>query len=146
MRLLPLVLIIPALAACGSLPATGPTAKEIKSAAATPAPPFDVIRLNASIADTLAANEYGDLKAAFGGAGAAPDLRLGIGDTVVVTIFEAASGGLFSSEGGALGGATKSVNLPPQPVARNGTITVPYAGQVKAAGLTPVQVSSTIVA
>ena len=41
-------------------------------------------------------------------------------------------------------GSTKSVSLPPQPVARNGMISVPYVGVVKAAGLTPAQVQKSI--
>jgi polysaccharide export outer membrane protein len=71
-------------------------------------------------------------------------LTLGVGDVVVVTIFEAASGGLFSGDTGTLGGATKSVSLPPQPVSRSGTLSVPYVGQVRAAGLTPEQVQRAI--
>jgi polysaccharide export outer membrane protein len=102
-----------------------------------------VIDLNASIADTLAAHEYQSFTSTFG-RGAPPDLRIGVGDIVVVTIFEAASGGLFSGEAGTIGAASKSVSLPPQPVARNGMISVPYAGQIRAAGLTPVQVQAAV--
>ena len=51
-----------------------------------------------------------------------PDLKLGVGDTVSVTIFEAASGGLFiPSEAGARAG--NFVALPVQEVARDGEIT-----------------------
>jgi polysaccharide export outer membrane protein len=63
---------------------------------------------------------------------------------VAVTIFEAAAGGLFSGESGSLGAGTKSVTLPPQPVSRSGTISVPYAGQVAAAGLTEGELAETI--
>ena len=61
-----------------------------------------------------------------------PTLTLGVGDMVVVTIFEAASGGLFSGERPSVVGASKSVSLPPQPISRNGTVSVPYVGQVQA--------------
>jgi polysaccharide export outer membrane protein len=117
---------------------------QVVSTADTAAPPYDVVVLDQATADTLAANEFESFASAFGEGGGAPDIRIGIGDTVVVTIFEAASGGLFSGEAGTLGAASKSVSLPPQPVARNGMITVPFIGQVKAAGLTPAQVQANI--
>jgi polysaccharide biosynthesis/export protein len=76
--------------------------------------------------------------------GGAADLRIGVGDTVAVSIYEAASGGLFSGDPSAAGGASKSISLPPQPVARNGTISVPYVGQVTVAGRTPAEVQAAI--
>ena len=64
-----------------------------------------------------------------------------------VTVWEAASGGLFSST--AISGVTAgshSAAIPDQVVGRDGDITIPYAGRVHVAGLTPKQVESTIVA
>ena len=143
MRFLSLLILLPLLAACG-LPAAGPRASTVVDAANSPAAPYDLIPLTQQIADLLAAREYESLASAFGEGSGAPDIRIGVGDTVVVTIFEAASGGLFTGDVGALGGAAKSVSLPPQPVARNGTITVPFVGQVKAAGLTPAQLQANV--
>jgi polysaccharide export outer membrane protein len=142
MRPILLVAILPLLAAC--LPASGPSTSAIISAGDEAIPQFDVVDLDASIADVLAARQYESFAATFGEGGGAPDLRIGVGDRVVVTIFEAASGGLFSGEPGATGTASKSVSLPPQPVARNGMISVPYVGQVRAAGATPAQVQGAI--
>jgi polysaccharide biosynthesis/export protein len=69
------------------------------------------------------------------GRGAAPIIRIGVGDVVQVAIFESSSGGLFiPSEAGVRPG--NFVSLPPQEVDRNGTITVPYAGQVSVVGRT----------
>lgn len=141
MRFILVVLMTPVLAGC--LPAAGPSSSKIVASADTAAPAFDVVALDATVADTLAANGFESLASSFGEGGGAPDLTIGIGDTVVVTIFEAAAGGLFSGDAGSVG-AAKSVNLPPQPVARNGMITVPYVGPVKAAGLTPAQVQGSI--
>ena len=147
------IALLPALllAACGSLPAAGPDAAAIRAEARDKAPPFDIIALDPAVAEALARHGEQSLSDAFGtgtlgtGAlgGAAPDIRIGVGDTVTLTIFEAAAGGLFSGEGG-LSGGTKSVSLPAQPVARNGTISVPYVGQVKVAGQTPAQVQATV--
>lgn len=60
-----------------------------------------------------------------------PDIRLGIGDVVTVTIFEAAAGGLFiPQEAGTRPG--NFVALPSQEVDQRGYITVPYAGLIQA--------------
>ncbi len=141
MRFLILLAVLPLLAACGALPAAGPSTGAILSESRNSVPSFDVIPLTPQLADRLAANEFESFSSSFSGSGSPADLRIGIGDTVVVTIFEAASGGLFSGEG-ALGNSAKSVSLPAQPVARNGLISIPYVGQVRAAGLTPAQVQA----
>jgi polysaccharide export outer membrane protein len=142
MRYLIPLAFLPILSAC--LPSAGPGRSAIVEAADAAAPRYALVDLDARIADTLAANEYESFTSTFGGSGGVPDLRIGVGDTVVVTIFEAASGGLFSGDAGSLGAASKSVSLPPQPVARNGMISVPYVGQVRAEGLTPAQVQASI--
>lgn len=70
---------------------------------------------------------------------------IGIGDVVAVTIWESAAGGLFSeaSADGAGGGA-KHTTLPEQPVSGNGTIAVPYGGNILVAGLTAEQAGERI--
>jgi protein involved in polysaccharide export with SLBB domain len=72
-----------------------------------------------------------------------PRIKLGIGDVVSVTIFEAEPGGLFvPSEPGARPGIF--VTLPSQVVDTNGNITVPYAGTIRALGRTPAEVQEAI--
>jgi hypothetical protein len=62
---------------------------------------------------------------------------------VSVTIFEAEPGGLFvPSDAGARPG--NFVTLPDQVVDTNGTITVPYAGKIRAVGRTPAEVQDAI--
>ena len=71
-------------------------------------------------------------------------ITLGIGDVVSVTIFEAEAGGLFlPSEAGARPG--NFVTLPDQIVDSDGNITVPYAGTIRAAGRTPLEVQQAII-
>jgi polysaccharide export outer membrane protein len=73
----------------------------------------------------------------------ASDVRIGIGDVIGTTIFEAQSGGLFiPAEPGARSG--NYVQLPPQQVNREGTISVPFGGSVRAVGLTPAQLQTAI--
>ncbi|MFS8038253.1 polysaccharide biosynthesis/export family protein [Xanthobacter sp. AM11] len=75
---------------------------------------------------------------------AIPDVKIGVGDLVGVSIFEASSGGLFIPAEAA-SRAGNFVDIPIQEVDSNGFISVPYAGQVKAAGLQPSQVEKEIV-
>lgn len=69
--------------------------------------------------------------------------HFGIGDIVSVTIFEAAAGGLFTSENGVHAG--NYVTLPDQAVDEHGNITVPYAGSIRALGRTPSEIQKEIV-
>ena len=67
-----------------------------------------------------------------------------MGDVVSVTIFEAAAGGLFiPAEASVRPG--NFVTLPNQEVDNNGNISVPYAGNIRAKGRTPVEVQQAIV-
>src|SRR5688500_7802274 len=98
MRFLILLAVLPLLAACGALPAAGPSTGAILSESRNSVPSFDVIPLTPQLADRLAANEFESFSSSFSGSGSPADLRIGIADTVVVTIFEAASCVLFSGE------------------------------------------------
>jgi polysaccharide export outer membrane protein len=72
------------------------------------------------------------------------DIRLGIGDIVSVTIFEAGSGGLFiPAEAGVRPG--NFITIPSQAVDVRGNISVPYAGNIRAKGRTTVEVQQAIV-
>jgi polysaccharide export outer membrane protein len=141
MRSLTLLILLPLLAGC--LPSNGPRTAAIVSDAHQAEAPFAVISLNQPVAELLASHPAASLTDTFGMGSAAPALTLGVGDEVVVTIFEAASGGLFSGDSGSIG-ASKSVSLPQQPISRNGTLSVPYVGQVRAAGSTPAEVQRAV--
>ena len=73
----------------------------------------------------------------------APAIRVGAGDVLSITIFETGSGGLFiPSDAGSRPG--NYVQLPPQQVGQDGLISVPWAGDIQAAGETPLQIQQTI--
>ena len=73
------------------------------------------------------------------------DITFGIGDILGVTVFEAASGGLFiPAEGGVRPG--NFVTIPNQAVDIHGNISIPYAGSIRALGRTQVEVQNAIVA
>jgi polysaccharide export outer membrane protein len=96
--------------------------------------------LNAT--NTVTASSLGSL-GSLGGGSRGGDVTIGIGDIVTVTIFEAASGGLFiPREAGSRSG--NFVDIPRQQVDQSGSITVPYAGTIRVAGMTARGVSGII--
>ena len=71
------------------------------------------------------------------------DVRIGQGDLLGITIFEASAGGLFiPQEAGSRAG--NFVQIPNQQVDGSGNITVPYAGTLRVIGRTPADVSKMI--
>lgn len=65
--------------------------------------------------------------------GPAPEIRVGVGDVVQLSIFESQSGGLFiPAEAGSRAG--NFVTIPQQTVDRKGTVSVPYGGDIPAVG------------
>src|SRR6516225_3646770 len=147
-RLASLVVIGSAIlcAACGSqlLPDSGPNAIAVKASATWNGPPYGLVPLTPRVVAIL--DEYGPatLSAVFGDNRPPPEIKLGIGDVVSVSIFEAAAGGLYiPAEAGVRPG--NFVALPNQPIDTHGNIFVPYAGQIPAAGKTPAQVDQEIV-
>ncbi|MGB8900814.1 MAG: polysaccharide biosynthesis/export family protein [Methylocella sp.] len=106
--------------------------------------PYALIKLTPETIDIIAAHEPKGLAGAFTDRRPSANITFGIGDVVSVTIFEASSGGLFIPvEAGARSG--NFVSLPDQMVDSTGNITIPFAGLIKAAGRTNVQIQNEIV-
>jgi polysaccharide export outer membrane protein len=134
------------LAACSIMPTTGPEIGEIHRSEQTSDPdrlPYALVKVNPQVVDGLAtwapriANTFTDQRPP-------RQIKFGIGDTVSVSIFEAAAGGLFIPiEAGVRPG--NFVTLPNQNVDPSGNITVPYAGAVRVANRTPAEVQQEIV-
>jgi polysaccharide export outer membrane protein len=134
------------LAGCTSLPASGPDAAKVESQAMVkvvdtrsaksklPGVDYALVDLSASVIANVKQALTPSLVGTFGGGrGGSPNLPLGVGDVVNVTIFESQSGGLFiPADAGSRAG--NFVTMPNQTIDRAGTISVPYAGRVRAAG------------
>lgn len=135
------------LGACGTVqffPAHGPESWDIRAGQIDPTSlPYALIKIKPPVIDILA--EYQPrLVGVWPDRSPAKELRFGIGDIVSVTIFEAAAGGLFIPiEAGVRPG--NFINLPNQQVDTKGNISVPYAGTIRTAGRTPVEVQSEII-
>ena len=81
------------------------------------------------------------------GSDAKPSFVVGSGDVVEVTLWEAPPAALFGGAAiSAAGGAstTRAVVFPEQMVSLKGTINIPFAGQVQAAGRNPQQIEADI--
>ena len=109
-----------------------------------PAADYALVDITGHVLSVIPAHGPGRLNASFGlGKGAPPVTKIVIGDTVVVTIFESAEGGLFLTAG-QVGRAGNFVQIPPQTVDSSGSIYVPFAGKIRVTGRTLSQVSGEI--
>ena len=85
------------LGGCSILPSAGPTASEVTAAGqAGNEVLFDVVEVDNHVVSTLLAQPKESFHARFEKDGNPPELKIAVGDTVSVTIWESAAGGLFS--------------------------------------------------
>jgi len=136
-----------ALSACSALPTSGPTTSEIENAAASAEAPegLELIKIDRDVVSTFDRYRVPPLAGRFVDRRPTPRLTIGIGDQVVVTIFEAGSGGLFSTSANQFGTGTKSATLPNQTIGPDGRISVPYAGRFSVVGKSTGEVEAMIV-
>jgi polysaccharide export outer membrane protein len=133
-------------AGCSALPTSGPTAKDVeKQEVEGNQLRFALVDIDDSVVTVLNAAPPESFSARFKKYGKPPQAKIGIGDTIVVSIWEAAGGGLFGiSPTEQVSAGSRSVTIPEQQVGRSGTITVPFAGQIPVAGRTPFEVQQAI--
>jgi polysaccharide biosynthesis/export protein len=129
------------LASCTQLPVSGPDSRSISIGATSSvtsdervALDYVLLDINRNVLEFIASIGPESFFRTFGsGHGPAPIIRIGAGDVVQISVFESSAGGLFiPAEAGVRPG--NFVTLPSQTVDRSGTITVPFAGQIQAAG------------
>jgi polysaccharide biosynthesis/export protein len=124
----------------------GPTGKDMAAAASQPSPQFAMIEITDPILAAMARWPSTSLLQNFGDYRGPGVERIGVGDSIQVTVWEAGPGGLFSSPAITLDSTgSRSVVIPSQVVAQDGSITVPYAGHIDVAGKTPPEVERVIV-
>ncbi|MBV9824296.1 MAG: polysaccharide export protein [Alphaproteobacteria bacterium] len=134
------------LAGCSELPTAGPTASDLKSQEVKgQQTQFDLVDVDENVVKVLAAQHNDSFHVRFKKYGRPPEPKIGVGDSLVVSIWEAAGGGLFSSSPtDHVSAGSRSVTIPEQMVGRDGSITVPFAGQIHVAGRLPLEVQRTI--
>jgi polysaccharide biosynthesis/export protein len=134
---------IAALAGCTLVPSAGPSSISYSQSATDSNIPagsdqvaqgieFALVDMTEGVLDTVRQRRQTPL-GSFTDRRPPVDLPLGVGDTVKVTIYEAAAGGLFVPANSTLSRGN-NVELPDQQIDRSGLIKVPYAGMVRAAG------------
>ena len=108
--------IVLSLAGCSMLPTAGPAASEIADAGQAEGKVlFDVVEVDNHVISTLRIQPKESFHARFAEDGNPPELKIAVGDTLSVTIWESALGGLFNE-------------APPQPLpTRSGPATEPLA-------------------
>ncbi|WP_238246943.1 polysaccharide biosynthesis/export family protein, partial [Methylobacterium iners] len=133
------------------LPASGPTAGAIAEGAEVATAQgvfarYEIIDVNAGVVETLRGRPLDSLLASFGDQRPALEQVIGVGDYVAVSVWEAGSGGLFSGPlvADRFSAGSKSALIPEQVVARDGAISVPYAGRIPVAGRRPQDVQALI--
>src|SRR5712692_10624635 len=133
-------------AACSALPTAGPTASDVKGQEVRDHQTrFDLVDIDDNVVAALLAEPAESFHARFKKYGMPPQPKIGIGDGVVVSVWEAAGGGLFStSPTEHVSTGSRSVTIPEQIVGRDGNISVPFAGRVPVAGRLPVEVQREI--
>jgi polysaccharide export outer membrane protein len=133
-------------AGCSSLPTAGPTTSDVKHQEIKDNEVrFDLVDIDDNVVAALLASPRESFHARFKKYSRPPQPRIGVGDSVVVSIWEAAGGGLFSaSPTDHVSAGSRSVTIPEQLVGQDGAISVPFADRVPAAGRLPVEVQKTI--
>jgi polysaccharide biosynthesis/export protein len=131
------------LSGCAALPSSGPTAAQISESARNHNPiGYRIVEVTPQVIELLSREPEASIRTLPSGTNPLPPGAIGIGDTLAISVFEAGPG-LFSRQqldgNGQLttdSGATRET-LPNLTVDASGSITVPYAGKLVVAGLTP---------
>src|SRR5262249_3805289 len=129
---------------CAWMPTNGPSGDDVYWGRNNPdSVHYEVVKVTPEVERVLAANAP-RLGRMFRDTRPPRGITFGVNDILKVTIFEAAAGGRFiPAEAGVRPG--NFVDIPNQPIDTDGNITIPYAGKIRAAGRTPVQVQEAIV-
>ncbi len=134
-------------AGCAAIPNSGPSADDVVQDAGTATiQRYEIVDIDSSTIAILRDHGESGFLSRFGDYRPSIEPRIGVGDSVSVTIWEAASGGLFS---GSLAtdrftAGSKSATIPDQVVGRDGAISIPYAGRIRVAGRTTQDVQTIV--
>jgi polysaccharide export outer membrane protein len=139
------------LPACSVLPGTGPTSDAVNGNAtagvrSATSLPYALVDVSADTIGFLSQPNLITFKGEFPDKRPKPTQVVGVGDILNISIFEAAPGGLFTPATAAGARPGNFVDLPPQAIDQKGSINVPYAGELPAAGRTIPEIQQAVVA
>ncbi|MDD2464777.1 MAG: polysaccharide export protein [Desulfobulbus sp.] len=141
------------LAGCGTfpgwMPSSGPSREQVLDASADSSTlPIQVVDVTESIASDLIARQKKGIFSETLGNYTPHGYIVGPGDMVEISIWESPPAVLFGSGLNEASGSSKASNVsafPSQMVSSDGTINIPFAGRIPAAGKTPQQIEADIV-
>jgi len=136
------VALLAALTGCSDLPHDGPSRSAVRAGAHVDRRQhYALVDIDYSVIQTLAEHPATPLDSLRQVASTAPNDLISEGDSLSVSVFVAGSGPLI---GGSDMSPTPPELLPTVPVGRDGDVVIPFAGQVRVAGLTPNEASLAI--
>ena len=134
------------LGACSTVPTQGPSRQSVLDRGTSANAPYLLIPISDFAVQELSHFPGPSLYGKFGDYRKPALYTVGVGDTIDVSVFEAAGGGLFAQPVTTqTSTGSHSAQIPPQVVQRDGSITVPYAGRVSVVGKTTPEIEKAIV-
>lgn len=141
------------LSACSTAPAwlpnSGPSREQVEEAAVNPSDMgIQIVEVNDTVARRVLASQRQSLFSEVFGTSPQSGYVIGAGDVIEVSVWEAPPAALFGS--GAIDprsgpSTTRVTALPEQMVNSNGSVNIPFAGQIMAAGRSPQQIEAEII-
>lgn len=131
----------------GWLPSSGPTRSEINESASSANSNVQVIDINSEIARQLLVSQKKSMFSDVFGTSERKVLTVSAGDVIEISVWEAPPASLFGTSANDIRtgpATTRATAFPEQMISSEGTINVPFAGQIKIAGMTTQQVEQTI--
>ena len=145
-RLVGVALCAALVAACSTVPGSGPSRSVVVDEGGHADAPYLLVPISDFSIQNLQHFPGPSLYGRFGDYRPAILQTVGVGDTIDVSVFEAAGGGLFSQPvSTSTSTGSHSAQIPSQIVQNDGSITVPYAGRVEVVGKTTPQIEQQIV-
>lgn len=139
--------MVAVLGGCSTLPRDGPSGRAVERGAAgsNAAGGYTIVDLDYAASERIKAAPPVFLGTLAGGGAEGVGGLIGPGDTLAISIFEP-SGSLFGGGGGSTPNGVRSGNqsLPPITVDRGGSVTIPFAGAVRVAGLSSTEAAAAI--
>lgn len=131
------------LAACAG---AGPSSRDLLNAPHAANAEYVLVDIDERTVGVLSTWHRPSLSAVFGDYRKPVALRVGVGDTVQVNVWEAGSGSIFATPGfERVSAGSRPSQIPDQVVADDGTIAMPYVGRVRVKNKTPAEIEAEIV-
>jgi len=127
------------LGGCAWLPAAGPTASGVLDQARSgDTDRYLVVPADDAVLETLLRQPAPGFQSLFGGGAAPPQPTIAVGDSILVSLWEAGGNTLFGPPPAAAAGLSatgaQQVTIPEQVVLQDGAISVPFAGRIPVVG------------